>query len=293
MNWENIRYFLQVARSEQILAAARRLNADHATVSRRIASLENAIGTRLFDRVSKGVVLTAAGERLLKAAEVAEAEFLKAQSAANVEAMEVAGVVRLAVPDVFGAYMLPRILASLKQEHPRLTVQIIPLSRGLSLAKREADIAIAIGRPHEGKCAARKLIDYSLHFYASVDYLRRRGTPRSREALWDHAIVSYVSDLLVSDHLDLVPDFNRREADRLEYASAVAQIAAVRAGAGVGMLHDYAVHADPEMVRVLAEETCVRSYWLTCHLDNRDVPRNRIVMKTIGDYVKRNRSTFI
>jgi DNA-binding transcriptional LysR family regulator len=293
MNWENVRYFLQVARTKQILAAARRLNADHATVSRRIAVLEDEAGVRLFDRHPKGVELTTAGERLLRAAEAVEAEFLTAQADIGQVAMDVAGSVRIAAPDVFGALMLSKTLIALKRKHPRLTVQVVPLSRGLSLPKREADLAVTIGRPREGRLAARKLVDYSLHFYAAKDYLRRRGMPGSREELKRHTIVTYVPDLLASDDLNLLPDLTRQDTDRLEYASALAQIEAVREGAGIGMLHDYAVRHDSKLKLILPSERSIRSYWLVSHLDNREILRNRIVLDFITAAVVRSKAMFV
>jgi DNA-binding transcriptional LysR family regulator len=293
MNWENVRYFLQVARTKQILAAARRLNADHATVSRRIAVLEDEAGVRLFDRHPKGVELTTAGERLLQAAEAVEAEFLTAQADIGQVAMDVAGSVRIAAPDVFGALVLSKTLITLKRKHPRLTVQVVPLSRGLSLPKREADLAVTIGRPREGRLAARKLVDYSLHFYAAKDYLRHRGMPGSREELKRHTIVTYVPDLLASDDLNLLPDLTRQDTDRLEYASALAQIEAVREGAGIGMLHDYAVRHDSKLKLILPSERTIRSYWLVSHFDNREILRNRIVLDFITAAVVRSKAMFV
>jgi DNA-binding transcriptional LysR family regulator len=293
MNWENVRFFLQVARAKQILAAARRLNADHATVSRRVALLEKQTGVRLFDRHPKGVELTASGERLLRAAEAVEAEFLTAQADIGKVAMDVAGGVRIAAPDVFGALVLSKTLVALKRKHPRLTLQVVPLSRGLSLPKREADLAVTVGRPHEGQLAVRKLVDYSLHFYATKDYLRRRGTPASRQELKRHTIVTYVADLLATDDLNLVPDLTQEDGDRLEYASALAQIEAVREGSGIGMLHDYAVRHDPKLRLILPGERTVRSYWLVSHLDNRRILRNRVVMDFITAAVARNKALFL
>ena len=293
MDWENIRYFLQVARSQQVLAASRRLNADHATVSRRVSALEHKLGVRLFDRLPKGVTLTAAGKRLLHAAVAAETAFLAAQADTGNGENEVAGTIRIAAPDVFGAVVLSKLLASLKRKHPRLNPQIIPLTRRLSLPQREADFAITIGEPREGRIATRKLVDYSLHFYASKRYLKRKGTPASRAELTRHTIVSYVPDLLPSDELDLAPDLAREGRNRLEFVSALAQIQAVKEGAGIGMLHDYAARYDHDLKRVLLNERCTRSYWLVVHLDNKDIFRNRIVADFIATYLTKGRAAFL
>jgi DNA-binding transcriptional LysR family regulator len=101
MDWDNVRVFLAVARGGQFVAAARRLRLDHATVSRRIAALEAALGARLFDRRTTGAKLTSAGERFLGAAEQMETAFLQAQAEIGDIDVELTGVVRIGAPDGF------------------------------------------------------------------------------------------------------------------------------------------------------------------------------------------------
>ena len=177
MNWDDVRIFLAVARAGQILGAARRLELNHATVSRRIAALEEALGAKLFRRLTTGSELTPAGERFLAVAERMEADMIAARSELAGGGEAVSGTVRIGAPDGFGvAFLAPR-LGALTAEHRDLKIQLVPVPRSFSLSRREADIAITIERPAEGRLVAQKLVDYSLGLYASRAYAEANGLP--------------------------------------------------------------------------------------------------------------------
>ncbi len=293
MDWDHARIFLAVARAGQFLAAARQLRLDHATIGRRIGALEAALGTRLFERRTNGCVLTPAGERFLIAAERVEAEMLRAQADLSDTDVEVAGTVRIGAPDGFGTLFLSSRLGQLMARHPRLTVQLVPLPRTFSLSKREADIAIVIDRPEEGRLHIRKLTDYSLSFYASRDYVTRHGAPPDREALGRHSLVTYVQDMQFTASLNYFPEGFGPSYRRFECAGVLGQIEAVRAGAGVGILHDYHACTDEALVRVLPDVAIERTYWLLTHDDTRSLARVRAVAEFILDSVGAARQTFL
>lgn len=293
MDWDNARVFLAVARAGQFLAAARQLGVDHATVSRRIGALEKALGARLFERRPNGCALTPAGEHFLAMAERVEAEILRVQSQLSATALETSGTVRIGAPDGFGTLFLTPRLGRLMARHPALNVQLVPLPRTFSLSRREADIAIVIERPEEGRLVTRKLCDYSLSFYASRDYLEEHGAPRGVEELTDHTIVTYVQDLVFTPALNFMPELYGPRHRRFECASAVAQGEAVRAGAGVGILHDYQAKRDAALVRVLPEVRFERAYWLVTHADTNDLVRVRATAEFIAQEVAANRPLFL
>ncbi|MGL4635139.1 MAG: LysR family transcriptional regulator [Beijerinckiaceae bacterium] len=293
MDWDNVRIFLAVARTGQFLAAARQLSIDHATVARRITVLETALGTKLFDRRTSGCTVTAGGERFLAAAERIEAEMLQAQSDVTANDLEVAGTVRIGAPDGFGTLFLSGVLGELSRLHPALTIQLVPVPRAFSLTKREADIAITIDRPEIGRLAVRKLTDYSLHLYASNAYIETYGQPATAADLTAHTTVTYVQDILFSPALNFMPELFGPQYRRLECASAVGQNEAVRAGAGIGILHDYHAASDNALQRVLPELGFQRSYWLVTHLDNRNSLRIRAVADFIAGAVSSKKSLFL
>jgi DNA-binding transcriptional LysR family regulator len=292
MDWDNIRIFLSVARAGQFSAAASQLRIDNGTVGRRINALEKSLGVRLFDRQTTGSVLTAAGDRLYKTAEEVEAQLLRAQGDLSQSDVELSGAVRIAAPDGFTTLFLCSRLGHLKAKYPSLTVQLVPMSRTFSLSKREADVAITIERPDEGRLAVRKLIDYSLHLYAAKAYLAEHGSPQRLEDLQRHCVVTYVQDLIFADQLNFMPELYGPTYSRLECSTAVGQLEAVRGGAGIGILHDYAAQRDEQLQIVLPGTEFERSYWIVTHLDMRELSRVRAISEFILAEVKAQKSIF-
>jgi len=281
MDWDNIRIFLSVARAGQFSAAALQLRVDNGTVGRRINALEKSLGVRLFDRQTTGSVLTAAGDRLYKTAEEVEAQLLRAQGDLSRSDVELSGTVRIAAPDGFTTLFLCSRLGHLHAKYPSLTVQLVPMSRTFSLSKREADLAITIERPEVGRLSVRKLIDYSLHFYAAKTYLAEHGSPQRPEDLQRHCLVTYVQDLIFADQLNFMPELYGPTYSRLECSTAVGQLEAVRGGAGIGILHDYAAQRDEQLQIVLPGTVFERSYWIVTHLDMRELSRVRAMAEFI------------
>ena len=287
MDWDNARIFLAVARSGQMLGAARKLGLDHATVSRRIAAIEGALGVKLIERSTVGSGLTPAGETFLASAERIETEMLRAQAALSGTDLAVSGNVRVGAPDGFGTFVLARHFGALMDEYPGLTIQLVPLPRLFSLAKREADIAVTIDRPGEGRLTIRKLTDYRLSLYAARSWLNARPGFERMNDLTAQRVVTYVPDLLFSPSLDYLGEFRLAHAPRFECASMIGQIEAVRAGAGIGVLHDYAVRNFDDLVPVMPDRHATRSYWIVTHDDVREFARVRLVHDFIVDLCHR------
>ncbi len=292
MNWDHARIFLAVARAGQILAAAQRLGLDHATVTRRLTAMEAELGAKVVERRPTGCTLTSVGEQLLPIAERVESEFLKAQALLGGTDLRLEGTVRIGAPDAFGTYFLAPRLPALCEAHPDLVLQLVPLPRTFSLSRREADIAIILDRPEEGRLVGRKLTDYSLSVYAAPAYLERTGPVGGADDLKDRTLVTYVHDLAYSSGLDYMDALSRLCARRFECASAVGQMAAVEAGGGIGILHDYAA-ANRGLVRILPEIRFERAYWLVMHADMRDLRRIAETDRFIADSVRGCRAMFL
>ena len=283
MNWDDARVFLAVARAGQILGAARRLELNHATVSRRVAALEQALGAKLFRRLTTGSELTPAGERFLDIAERMEADMITARSDIAGEGEDVSGTVRIGAPDGFGvAYLAPR-LGALTTLHRDLKIQLVPVPRSFSLSRREADIAITVERPTEGRLVAAKLVDYSLGLYASRAYALAHGLPATQAELSAHQLIGYVPDLIVSPSLDYASEFSPDWDAAFSISSALGQVEAVRSGAGIGILHVFIARSHPELVPVAAVKPIRRAYWLVYHESVRPLRR----IQTVASYITR------
>ncbi len=292
-DWDDLRFFLAVARAGRLTAAARQLEADHTTVSRRISALEGALRAKLFERRPQGYSLTEQGERLLGLAEGMETQALAVASQVGGADLALSGTVRIGAPDGIGTYFLAPELGALAERHPSLTLQLVALPRTFSLSRREADIAITLEQPTEGRLVSRKLTDYRLRLYASKDYLARHGPMADLADLSGKTLVTYVADLIYSPVLDYFSGLEKYTARRYECASVVAQLEAVRAGVGVGILHDYAVRQFPELQAVLPEVSYLRTYWLVTHADLRNLRRVEEVYSFILSRVRANRGLFV
>ena len=290
-DWDNLRVFLAVARSGQFLAASRRLKLDHATVARRIAALEAEAKVLLFQRRTTGAVLTSAGEKLFSYAEAIEANVVNAtEELANKVA--VSGTVRIAAPEGFVSYFLVPRLAAFVRLYPDAILQLVPLARTFSLARREADIAIMIDRPKQGRLTVKKLTDYGVSLYASRGHLQASGPIRSEEDLADRTLVTFVDDLVYSSSLDYAQPLLHAVRNRFECVSVVAQIEAIRAGVGAGVIHDYAAQQFPDLVRVLPSFSAERTYWIVTHKAERTLRRVAATHAFIESEVKRTGGLF-
>jgi len=293
MDWDRVRIFLEVARTGQILGAARRLGVNHATVARQLTALEEEMKTVLVKRDTTGCTLTRSGEALMATAERVESELLKVGSQLAATSDRVTGVVRVGAPDGIGNYFLAEQLGALAEVHPELTIQLVPLPRTFSLSKREADIVITIERPKEGRLITTKLTDYSLSLYASQHYLSGIAPIHREDDLAGHLFITQVPDFIYSRALDYASYFDTVMSRRYECGSVVGQMEAVRAGHGIGILHDYAARRYPELRRLLPEIKFVRSYWLVSHPDTHGTRRVKEVHRYIASRVRAERRHFI
>lgn len=293
MNWDDVRIFLAVARSGQILAAARRLELNHATVSRRVAALEEALRCKLLVRRTNGCDLTREGETFMRAAERMEAEMLKARADVGMTDSAVTGTVRIGATDGFGvAFLAPR-LGQLTEQHPDLKIQLVPVPQSFSLSRREADILITVDRPQAGRLVTRKLVDYALGLYASETYLQRHGTPATAAALSSHRLIGYVEDLVISPQLHYRSTFAEDWRSGFEISSVLGQVEAVRAGFGIGILHKFLARPHADLVPVLPDLKADRAYWIVYHETLRNIRRVKTVVDFVAQQSEQARTFFI
>ncbi|TCL75698.1 LysR family transcriptional regulator [Rhizobium sp. BK251] len=293
MDWDDARMFLAVARTGQILAASKRLGVNHATLSRRMTTLEESLKARLLVRRTNGCELTAEGELFLHAAERMETEMLRAQASVGRVDGAIAGTVRIGAPDGFGVSFLAPRLGRLIKRYPELRIQLVPIPRSFSLSQREADIAITLEGPEQGRLVSSKLTDYSLGIYASKAYLAAAGTPQDQEALKAHPRIGYVEDLIFTASLNFSGEIMRSWDAAFEISTAIGQTEAVRSGAGIGILHDYIARQYPELDRILPDLSIRRAYWTTYHESARDLARVRTVADYLQELVSEERGIFL
>ena len=281
MDWDDLRIFLAVARHDSLSGAARVLRIDPATVGRRVARLEQAMGVALFAKTPQGYALTDSGQRLMDHAERTESA-VDGAAYALTGAEGLTGQIRIGAPDGCANYLLPQVLARICDANPGLEVQIVALPRVFNLSKREADMAIAVSRPEAGRLTVQKLTDYHLHLAASVNYIANHPKITSAADLQQHRIVGYIPDMIFDKELDYLTEIGARPPV-LGSNSVSVQLNFLRQGAGVGVVHDFALPAAPELRRILPDQVhLTRAFWLIRHEgDGRNDRLNRFADQLI------------
>ncbi|KPP84801.1 MAG: Transcriptional regulator [Rhodobacteraceae bacterium HLUCCA08] len=273
-NWDDIRVFLAVARAESLTGAGRALRLDPATVGRRIARLEERLGTPLFVRSPQGYALTEAGVRLLDHARAAEEALRRAEGARG--ATGLSGQVRIGAPDGCASFLLPRVCAEIRAENPGLEFQILALPRVVNLSRREADMAITVSRPGAGRLTVQKITDYRLSLACHRDLA-------PVDSLTGQPIVGYIPDMIFDRELDYLGEIGV-EAVQMASNSVVVQLQMLRARAGIGIVHDFALPFAPDLVRVLPDRVAMtRTFHLVRHQADRRSDRLNRLARLICD----------
>jgi DNA-binding transcriptional LysR family regulator len=273
LNWDDLRVFLCVARFERLSKAARHLKIDPATVGRRITRLEHELGVTLFAKSPQGYELTRDGARLLAHAQ--DAETAMSSGVADLSDGEgvLRGVIRIGAPDGCANYVLPRVLARIAVDHPNLDVQIVALPREINLSKREADLVVSVSAPQTGRLLVQKITDYHLSLAAMDTYLESASRIKSLADLQGHKIVGYIPDLIFDKELDYLEGLGLTQTGYSSNAVSV-QLNMVRAGLGVGVVHDFCLPYVQGMTRVLPQDVrLTRTFYLVRHADDRKVER--------------------
>ena len=191
LDWSYVQSFTAVAEHGSLSAAARMLNSSQPTLSRHISALENRIGTRLFERSRSGMELTQAGLDLMEhAAHMADAA-ARLSIAGEGQAVETGGTVRITASQIVASYLLPPVLARLRQAHPEIQIEVVASDTSENLLRREADIALRMYRPTQLDVITKHIADLQIGAYAAHDYIARRGLPDGLEHILDHDLIGY------------------------------------------------------------------------------------------------------
>lgn len=286
IGWELYRSFLGVFREGSLSGAARQLGITQPTVGRHIAALETALGVVLFTRSPNGLLPTSLARTLRAHAETMERTAAALERAASSQGDDVRGVVRVSASEVVGVEVLPPILTQLRQTHPHLRVELVLTNRLSDLLQLEADIAVRMVRPSQEQLLARRigLIEIGLH--ARDDYLLKQGTPLHMQDLASHSVIGFDQENAFIRSL-AIKGFERNTF-ACSSDSDLAQLALIRAGAGIGGCQVQLAKRDPRLRRVLPEGVALRlDTWVTMHEDLRNSPRCRVMFDALVEGLQR------
>src|SRR5690554_2463837 len=290
MDWDNLRFFLELSRAGRLTAAARRLGVDHTTVSRRLQALEKSLGVALFIRDTNGYTLTEAGRSLLPQVELMEGASVRIEQALPSPGDSLSGQVRIGATEGYGTMLVAGQLSELSQRHPDLNLDLLALPRAVRLSRHEADIVITLERPERGPFIITKLSDYVLRLYAGKDYLEAHGPINSRSDLEKHRFVSYVDDLVFSKDLLFLDEIAGSGAVGVRSTSVLAQQEAIAAGAGLGILPAFTADQDPRLSLIMPTQIrFIRTFWMLMPIELKDIARMRVTWDFLREQAERER----
>lgn len=291
IEWDDLRYFLNLAREKSLSGAARALGTTQPTMSRRLELFETKLGAVLFQRKPSGLELTDIGRQILDHAGRMEDAALAAQRIATGSSAGISGTVRITSSEWLGARILSPLLAEFCTMHPGMSVELVTDAEELSLTRREVDIAVRFTRFQQEGLVQRKIGSLPFALYAAPAYLKAKGQPDFRRDGTDAVVIAMNAALAESvaetkwlrQHLA-----NAHIAFRSN--SRDGQAAAAATGAGLVCLPECLAKAYPAL-RAVATPAPVpgRDVWLGFHRDTREIPRVRSVVDFLAERMPRLR----
>jgi len=283
LDWALCRSFLAVLRDRSLSGAARTLGVAHPTIRRHLDELEAVMGAPLFVRSPTGLVPTDLALELREPAETMEAAAARMVRTASSEAGAIAGAVRITASEVMGAEVLPPILAALKQRHPALCFELSLSNDIENLLRRDADIAVRMTRPTQDDLVARKIGVIPVGLYAHESWIARHGEPASLETLGTkHCLIGYDRDTAILRALAAMGLSTAPSDYAFRSDNDLAQLAALRAGLGIGFCQIPLAARDARLRRVLPGFVIEMETWLVTHPNLRGVHRVRATMDALA-----------
>ena len=289
MDWSDLRFVLAVQRAGTLTAAARALGLNQSTVTRRLMALHRSLGARVLERRGASYVLTPLGERLWPMVAEMEERALALERAAQDLDARPAGVVRITTVDALAVRLLAPSLHRFRQQLPDVTLEIDSSPRTLDLGRREADLALRLGRPRQESLVARKVGRLGLTLYAGTSYLKTRGVPSLGGTLEGHEFIDDDQEQSWAVEVKWARGLvaGARVAARMQTWQG--RLAAAEAGAGIAVLPCFMGDASKALRRLGRPEDVVHyDLWLLVHRELRQVARIRVVHDFVAALVAEN-----
>jgi DNA-binding transcriptional LysR family regulator len=285
-NWDDVIYFLEVARTRNLVRAGQKLKVDHTTVSRRVRELERSLNTTLFKRSKSGFTLTEAGLRLLQFAEGMENHANAiVETVVGAERADAAGAVRIASMEGIGSMYLTRCMTEFHRAWPSIQVELITDTRYLDMTRREADIFVSFYKPTGRRLQVKKIGEFRIFLYASSAYLNAHGTPSDLKDLDRHGFVDFIDELIHIKENRWLSDILRPPHVVFRSTSLVSQYMAASNGLGIAMLPSFVAAQNKDLRPVLPSYFSVRDIWLSVHEDLLHIGRIKAVMNFLDKRV--------
>jgi DNA-binding transcriptional LysR family regulator len=274
-NWADIRFFLEVARTQHLSAAATRLRVDVSTVSRRVAELERSLKCKLFERSADGFALSDEGQKLLVYAEKMEAAATDIASEVAGGPSKETGVVRVATMEALAALVVAPEWSVFREQQPDIALELLVVTQPTNLGRREADISLTMVELSAPRLISQKVGRFKVGLYGSPEYLRRHGTPKTQRDLSQHVFIDYLDAFVAVSEVKWLRELAPDARIVIQSTSLIGQQQAAIAGAGLVALPAYAAIPKSALVSVLPDHAIWRDLWMTVHSDNEYLSRIR------------------
>ncbi|MBL4768582.1 MAG: LysR family transcriptional regulator [Rhodobacteraceae bacterium] len=283
-DWSLIQSFLAVAETGSLSAAARALGRSQPTLGRQIQTLEQTLGAQLFDRHARGLKLSETGVDLLPLARQMHQTMNEIALTAAGQSQQLEGSVRLTASILTSHYILPTILASIREAEPAIQLDLIPSDTTENLLFREADIAIRMYRPTQLDIVTRHITDIEMGVFAAHSYLERKGRPQTAKDILNHDMVGYESNDLIVRTMRGMGWPITRESFAIRCDNQATYWELVRMGCGIGFSQAGIGRADPLVEELeFGIEIPGLPVWLAAHHAMRQTPRIRRVWDMLAD----------
>jgi DNA-binding transcriptional LysR family regulator len=278
LDWSDLRFVLAVQRAGTLTAAAQALDVNQSTVTRRLLALHQALGARVLERRGATYVLTPLGERLRPMLAEIEDRALALERAAHGLDARPAGVVRITTVDALAVRFLAPSLPRFRAQLPEVTLEIDSSPRTLDLGRREADLALRLGRPRQEALVARRVGRLGFALYAGKSYLARRGLPRPGHGLEGHELIDDDEEQSWSAEVKWARALTAGARVAARMQTWQGRMAAAEAGAGITVLPCFLGDASRSLRRLGPTGDIIHlELWLLVHRELRKVARIRVV----------------
>jgi DNA-binding transcriptional LysR family regulator len=283
-DWALMRSFLAVLDAGSLLGAARRLRQSQPTLGRHIQVLEGQLGTALFERTGRGLTPTLAAREIAEHARTMQGAADALQRELSQSSGDLKGTVRVTASQTVATYVLPKLIAKLRDETPEIQIELVASDQVKNLLRREADIALRMVRPEQDSLITRKIAEISLGTYASAKYLSLHRAPIDVAELLNHQLIGYDQDTTILQGFRAFGETISRDNFCFRTDDNIVQWEALRAGLGIGFVADYVAKTDVTVTRVLPEHNIPNlPIWLTTHREIHGNPRIRRVYDFLAD----------
>ncbi|PCI86540.1 MAG: hypothetical protein COB24_09500 [Hyphomicrobiales bacterium] len=295
LNWNDLRYFLEVSRKGRLLSASKALGVNHTTVARRINALEESLQIKLFEQDEYGFHLTTMAEKILPLAQQIEDLTELTKERVQLSGQTLSGNLRIGAPDGFGNSFFADKICQFTKNNPDIIIKLVAVPSNHDLIKREVDLTISLEPIIRKDLLCKKLTDYRLFLYTSKKYIENNNV--DLESLADiekQPFTSYISDLLYTEQLNFNHLISKKLNNCFQASTIMSQYQFILSGGGFGVLPFYMANNDEQFIKVLPNKfSFIRTYWLVIPVELNRLASVRGVEKLINQLMVEYKNLFL